>query len=491
MAAKTLKTYRAPSMAEALAEVKRELGAEAVILHTRTYKAGGWMGLGSRQMVEITATADATGVQVRRPKVAAPSGAPTRHEVAPALRANVQMPTGARAASQPVMAGADGAIRDTARATSERVRRNPPARPSRIAREFPEIDPAPPPAKTHDLSHLTVRAPLAPVDATAAHTLEKELASIKKMMGQVLQVSRQAIVQAGRGHTGAPQSSPEAPLHLGAMPESLFALYLRLLEQGVAPDLADVIVGEVRDELTTGELADPDIVRQTMLRRLAHRLAVTPAPPRPGTMPDGRPLVLALVGPTGVGKTTTLAKLAAAYKLRHGKRIGLVSCDTYRIAAVEQLRTYANIIALPLKVAATPQEVRSAIEAFGDADAVLIDTPGRSQHDATRIGELHDLLAAATPHETHLVLSSTASEAVLERIGLRFAATNPQSVVFTKLDECVTLGPVLNVARRIGLPLSFITTGQEVPDDIERADADRLARLILDGVDAIRPAHAR
>ena len=194
---------------------------------------------------------------------------------------------------------------------------------------------------------------------------------------------------------------------------------------------------------------------------------------------DGRPLTIALVGPTGVGKTTTLAKLAASFKLRHQRRVGLITADTYRIAAVDQLRTYANIIGLPLQVVLTPAEMRQAVHALKHCDVILIDTAGRSQNDACRLGELREFLEAARPHETHLVLSSTASEKVLLREAEAFVTVGVDKVILTKLDEAVSFGMVVTALRRIGRELSFFTTGQEVPDHIEVSEPRRLAELVL------------
>jgi len=145
------------------------------------------------------------------------------------------------------------------------------------------------------------------------------------------------------------------------------------------------------------------------------------------------------------------------------------------------LRTYANIIGLRLEIALTPSEMAGACRSLADHDVVLIDTAGRSPHDASRLDELAAFIQAANPHETHLVLSSTSSEAVLRQTIERFAPANPTHAIFTKLDEAVSLGVLLSAVERLDARLSFITTGQEVPDQIEPACPNRLARLILDG----------
>jgi flagellar biosynthesis protein FlhF len=294
-------------------------------------------------------------------------------------------------------------------------------------------------------------------------TFRDELSAIRRMVGRVLQNS-----------AGATQ---------GVMPEALSQCYLRMIENEVTSELADEIVGLVRDELSPTELKDPEIVKSAVLRRIAAYIPVNPAQATIEKPADGRPLTIALAGPTGVGKTTTIAKLAATYKLRHGKTVGLITCDTYRIAAVDQLRTYANIIGVPLHVALTSAEVERACEALKDCDAILIDTAGRSQRDAGRISELQQILDAASPHQTHLVLSMATSESVMGQAAERFASIRPDRVIFTKLDEAVNFGAMVNIARKINTELSFVTTGQEVPDHIEPSNADRLARLVLTGED--------
>lgn len=415
----TLKTYRARTMGDALAEVKKDLGRSAVILHTRTFKVGGWLGFGGKAMVEITAS---DGVNVVPPKA-------KRIEPEPAVR-----PVAVAAAK------AYGAP---------------------VARTFAAVEEVPEVRMSERGSVLT------PVNAA----LDQELAAIRRMVGQVLQCSRQTAMKVGT----------DSAVPGIAMADALTRHYLRLMEQDVAAEIADEVVASVRDELTPAELGDESIVRETMLRHLASMIPTEDQPLKPGHARDGRPLTIALVGPTGVGKTTTVAKLAAAYKLRHGKRVGLVTTDTYRIAAVDQLRTYAEIIGLPLKVAMSPAEIGTVCQSLADCDVVLIDTAGRSQRDAGRLDELAQFIGVAKPHQVHLVLSSTGSEAVLIEAAQRFARVRPDRVIFTKLDESVNFGVLVTVARKVALKLSFVTTGQEVPDHIEVGRADRIARLLLEG----------
>jgi flagellar biosynthesis protein FlhF len=305
---------------------------------------------------------------------------------------------------------------------------------------------------------------LGPKAGASPRGLEHEIALIRRMVGQMLQTTRG--MGAGLG---------------GTMPGALEECYIRLLESEVAAEIADDVVGRVRDELTPVELEDRGVVRQTVLRRLASMIPVHDEPITSARPDDGRPRTIALIGPTGVGKTTTIAKLAATYKLRLRKKVGLVTSDTYRIAAVDQLRTYANIIGLPLEVTLTPTEMTRAVRSLSDCDVILIDTAGRSQHDDHRVQELRSFIDAAQPHERHLVLASTVGESVLKRTASAFSAVDPTHVIFTKLDEAVNFGVLLNVIRSVDARLSFVTTGQEVPDQIERGNADRLARLVLDG----------
>jgi flagellar biosynthesis protein FlhF len=220
-------------------------------------------------------------------------------------------------------------------------------------------------------------------------------------------------------------------------------------------------------------------VRAAVEAKLAGLMRVTGGMGKPA---QGKQLVIALVGPTGVGKTTTIAKLAAVYKLRLGHSVGLVTSDTYRIAAVEQLRTYATIIGVPLQVAATPDEVRSSVKALDQCAVVLVDTAGRGPRDARRLDELAACVEAAKPSETHMVLSASAAPEALSHAAERFSIMKPDRWIVTKIDESSGLGWLPELAQQVGLPISYVTTGQEVPDDLALAQPQRLARMILDGL---------
>lgn len=266
------------------------------------------------------------------------------------------------------------------------------------------------------------------------------------------------------------------------LPAELVPTYAQLVESEVPETLARRLLRHVAQSLDPEEVHRPEIVRDAL--REAVEICVPVAPPI--TAVAGTRRVIALVGPTGVGKTTTVAKLAANFKLSHGYKPGLVTVDTYRIAAVEQLRTYADIISLPLAVANTPSDMRTAIDELGDVDIVLIDTAGRSPRDEVKIRELADFLSAARPDEVHLVLSAVSGERSLRAAVDRFAIVHADRLILTKLDEADGLGSVLAVLGQANRPVSYITTGQAVPDDIEPADRGRLARLILghEGVDS-------
>jgi flagellar biosynthesis protein FlhF len=255
----------------------------------------------------------------------------------------------------------------------------------------------------------------------------------------------------------------------------LFRLFTDLIELDIGEDVARKLVELVRHEAPAAARGDNQIARTWLADEITRQVPIH----GPIALTPGKARVVALVGPTGVGKTTTIAKLAANFRLRDKRRVGLITVDTYRIAAVEQLRTYADIIDLPMQVVANAGEMRQAVRGMADLDLILLDTAGRSPQDEVKLQELAGILDATQPDEVHLVLSSVANAAVLSRTAERFAPVGTTALVLTKLDEAAGLGNLLPLLRDSGLPLSYVTHGQNVPDDIAPADARRLAAAML------------
>jgi flagellar biosynthesis protein FlhF len=382
-------------MAEALRLVKTQMGREAVILHTRTFRQRNWLGLRRRDVVEVTAG------------------------------------DGLRIASRPVAS-------------------HPPADARRPGhRPHPAAPPAEHPKRLMETPAATGAIMLG---------LTQEMQGLKCMVMDLVRQTRSR--------------------HAPNVPEDLFDHYLHLLENQVAEELATDLVKGIQSQLRPEHLRNDAFVKEKIAEQIEKLLPT--AGPIARSKPRG-PHIVALIGPTGVGKTTTIAKLAANLKLRENHRVGLVTIDTYRIAAVDQLRKYAEILGAPLRVVGNPEDLRDAIAAMDDCEFILIDTAGRSPTDGLKLAELKSFLQCAKPDEVHLVLSSTASQECIESAIARFSDVRVDKIIFTKLDEAVHVGVVLNVVRKVNKALSYVTTGQDVPDDIEVGQGRKLAQWILGG----------
>lgn len=261
-------------------------------------------------------------------------------------------------------------------------------------------------------------------------------------------------------------------------------LYANLRTQDVDDTLSRTLLDNIMKVLREKEQENPDIIKQCLKTKIAEVLpAQKPPPPSPpacGGTGEGQE-VISFIGPTGVGKTTTIAKLAAKHSVNTGKDVALITVDTYRIGGADQLKTYGDIMGVPVRVVFTPQELRNAVSQFANASIILIDTAGRSQFDATRIRALKGILQAVPQVETHLVVSATTRYSDALEIFNRFGIIPLHRLVFTKIDETKTYGMLLNFAVRTNLQPSYLTNGQEVPDDIEEADPDLIAGLIVNG----------
>ena len=197
---------------------------------------------------------------------------------------------------------------------------------------------------------------------------------------------------------------------------------------------------------------------------------------------DGKQILAAFIGTTGVGKTTTIAKLAAHLVLKARKKVGLLSVDSYRIGAIDQLRTYANILGIPCFPAFNKNDLVVALNKMETKDVILIDTAGQSQYDRARAEELKRMIADDLEINSQLLLSVSTTESEMERTATNFSSLKCQSYIFTKVDESQKCGAIINQIMKRHLPISYITTGQNVPEDIEKADKEKIFNLIMNKV---------
>ena len=417
-----VRVFEAKDMTTGLKMVKEALGPEALILSTRTVRTGR-LGVLGKPMLEITAAIDTRWPEAgdrlagdRRTRPLAPAGEEER-----------DVCDSARRPRPPVQ---------------EPVARPPRQQPAREAAR--EADP-----------------PLPGCD------LHGELAELRAMVHGL--------------SSRLPAADPATLLHrpyvepeFTAAPTDPAVSYL--VGFGLSRETAQVVARFTRDTIArAGSLSGADLngIFQAAIARLFTTAELLPAP-------AGRQQRISLIGPTGVGKTTTLAKIAARALSRHNLRVGLVTIDTYRVAAVEQLKVYAEIMRVPLEVVLTPEAFQRALERFADRDLVLVDTAGRSPRNQADLDELAAFLRPELGLENHLLLPATAREQELETIIRRFAILPAHRLVFSKIDECGQLGVLLNVHYNHDTPISCLTNGQRVPEDLLTPTPADIGALILD-----------
>ncbi|HJW34461.1 MAG TPA: flagellar biosynthesis protein FlhF [Holophagaceae bacterium] len=425
-----VKTFEAASMQEALDTIKKEMGEEAFILSTKTKKKAGGFGLREETLIEVTAATDEAAAPAKVAGAEEMKGAaPLTYGLRPALDSN---PAKA-AAPQPAKA-------------AQPAPPPPPMDLQPIRRELLEIKGAVAALKDQETKNTTIL---------------RELDELKGMMGRLQK-----------------QGMPPSQL---ALPPAMLSLYGDLVSNDLEPMLALRLCEFAQRSLMEQEghddadVIDPEKARLFLRRVIADYIPVA----SPIQLEPGKTQVAVLVGPTGVGKTTTLAKLAAYAQLHLKQKVALVTLDTYRLAAVDQLQEYARILQVPLHVALTVEDLRSAMRFYQDRSLVLVDTPGHSPKDETMLAQLRTFLDELPNCETHLVLSATTKPRDLAEIAQRYDALKPTRMIFTKLDETSTYGPLLGTLVRVKRPLSYLATGQEVPEALEMATSRRVADLIL------------
>jgi flagellar biosynthesis protein FlhF len=196
---------------------------------------------------------------------------------------------------------------------------------------------------------------------------------------------------------------------------------------------------------------------------------------------QSRPKVISLVGPTGVGKTTCIAKLAVISKILHNLDIGLISIDTYRLGALDQLKIFSEISNIDFLVAYEPSDIQKFMKKFKNKDIVFIDTVGRSQNNTKLLNSINDFLTKVKVDETYLVLNSTSDYKVMLDVAQKFKVLNYDALVFSKLDEAISYGNIVNLVNEVDTPIKYLTNGQVIPDDIIAADSEFIANMVYSG----------
>jgi flagellar biosynthesis protein FlhF len=441
-----IKKFEAPSIQEALDAIKRELGPEAIILQTKRNRKG--FGLMGGASVEVTAAISDRSMTKR-------------------TFAESRMPEAGRETLRNLTASRQADILEKSVERAERKAAiNVPKKVTE--RRYADID-------SHEVPvSASIAAPRPRAQVTvpvAAAGLEDEVRHLKRMIEEL------KIAQDDAGTSGGTFAS-----QLSDNP-ALTDAFEHLLMNGIDKRYALGLVKKAGFELGPQESKNPDAVLDQVTYEVMSALdTLNPLENlQPGTRGDAGPFCMALVGPTGVGKTTTLAKLASLAVLKKNLRVGLINLDAYKIAAFDQLQTYANILNIPFRSAGNLEELRSAVADFRGLDLVLIDTTGRSQRDEASLKEMSELVRSLEiPVQIHLCVASPTRDLELYDIANRFSVFKPTGLAVTKLDESSLFGAIFNVANRAKLPLSFFTTGQRVPEDLEDASRERVASLIMD-----------
>lgn len=417
-----VKRYVAPTFAEALIAAKNELGTDAVIVESKKMRVGGIFGFFGREMTELTVAVDQKPGQ--RPGAVAQRPAPKAKAEQP-----VPLEAAFKAPAWPTVSAAVSTVGIQ----------------SEVA---PHVDPEMiTPAQAVSLAHSQMTAALQAQAASGSlGNLEREMAGLRIAVSKLLEQN-------------------------GASAANLHGFGRQVFEALTARGVEEAAALELGKRCRADEPEGREILAEE-LNRLMGRVA-------PIQVSKGQRKIIALVGPTGVGKTTTLAKLAAHFTLDRGLDVGLITSDTFRIAAIDQLRTYADILGVPLYAVDQPWEVAHALKETREKDLVLVDTGGRNFRDPARMQELSELLAILRPDETHLVVALNSNPRDAFDALDAFLPMGVNRLSFTKLDETSSPGLILNLRLRCETPVGYLTHGQAVPDDIIPADQADFTKILM------------
>lgn len=308
-------------------------------------------------------------------------------------------------------------------------------------------------------------------DEEKPSAIEQKLDSLQNMLEKQLREQQSAVTEKEKDKENSVAEEQSAAMACVQM------IYNQLIANEVEEVYANKVIAEIEQSLKPD--ATVDNILSTIYQKLVLKLGET----KELSFETGKTKYIFFIGPTGVGKTTTIAKLASNLKLSKKAKVALFTADTYRIAAVDQLRSYASILGIPLRVIYSEAEIKEAAEEYKDYDIVLIDTAGRSHKNREQRDDIEKLLLAVPEdcREIYLVLSATTKYRDLVKITETYSSIAKYNLIFTKLDETAGIGNIFNIKMLTGAPLSYTTFGQSVPDDISKINPQAVAKQLLGG----------
>ncbi len=446
-----IKKYLVKNVNEAMSKIRYELGKEAIIISQRKVRKPGFAGLFSGKLIEVTAAVESTVKDEKSEKLTENNSisnvASEEDEFKKSIESIKKLMESEIAVTNTVEK--PSALNNMIKEHNANVEKE---------RRTSAIDSL---AGNEEESRM-IRSDLygdnsyeSKNSGLSVESVHKEVEELKELINKVMVNKGNLVEEADK-----PNESEEEKTSV-----NLDSLKEKLKDLDIDEQFCDDILKSASD------YKDDDLDKTEILRDIFERdILVTN---------KGLKGKVVLVGPTGVGKTTTIAKLAGRLALVEKKKVGLITIDTYRIGAIEQLKTYAEIMNIPFKVVITIKEMEDAIESMSDCDVVLIDTTGRSSKNTMQISELRAFVQKAEPDYVNMVISATTKNKDIKSILKGYSELEYGSVIITKLDETTVYGSIYNISRNANKPVSFITTGQNVPDDIKVSTKEELTRFIL------------
>lgn len=439
-----VKKFQAPTEMEAIIKAREELGSTAVVLNIKSIKQRGLARLFKKDAVEVTAALEEKDIVdgINKNKPVFDNNAASGQEAKPERMINQSMVSGGTSSTINLIADDNTAVSSA----------------SAIEQKLDSL---------HNLlqnqgnlnSDMSSSGSQGKTVAASAYT--KRMSDIKENI------------------SGAAGENKQVKERENANYKFLQLIYKKLIDNEVDSRFADEIIGEIENSLKKESNLD------SILAAVYQKIILKLGKPKTIEMGD-KAKVIFFIGPTGVGKTTTIAKIASSFKIEKEARVAFITADTYRIAAVEQLNTYASIIDCPVSVVYSVEDMNKSLSEYKDYDLILVDTAGRSHKATEQMDELKAFIEEVAQRadefdfECYLTLSLTTKYKDLKSIADKYDDVD-WAVIFTKLDETCSVGNILNIRMLTDRPLSYTTSGQNVPDDIEVINEQGIARQLLGG----------